>query len=377
MCSTSSRSARQRPHVRARGRHAAHARRGQQERDRRAAPRDRAPRVLARLGEDEALLHDRPADRERRRRARHRRDRRARAGKSASTADRPQAPRSRAACQHPRAQAAHAVSVVRDGHAPSVAAQASAAARRRRAALGVELKMHDVDGSVARRRFRARRSQRRRRARARVPRGARFDSWDEQLEARRVERGVRAKPASTRERFLGTIPTSARLPWDHIDVGLEDGFLAREYRKALKNRLSPPCGKAAGMFVHHTNVEEHEPTAQAGLLRLRRRLRHGRDARASAATSWSRCAPTSRASRPSTRGAVPPRRERRANRRKRAARAAGAHRSRRAAAPAPALRKARPRRVRLAPRPGAHAAAPVQAPVGAGVLLARLQLRSR
>src|SRR5690606_38243548 len=31
--------------------------------------------------------------------------------------------------------------------------------------------------------------------------------------------------------------------------------LAREYRKALKDRLSPPCGKVAGTFVHHTNVE--------------------------------------------------------------------------------------------------------------------------
>ncbi|HKU38875.1 MAG TPA: TIGR03936 family radical SAM-associated protein, partial [Polyangiales bacterium] len=35
------------------------------------------------------------------------------------------------------------------------------------------------------------------------------------------------------------------------------GFLAREYRKALRDRLSPPCGKAVGMFVHHTNLEDH------------------------------------------------------------------------------------------------------------------------
>lgn len=87
--------------------------------------------------------------------------------------------------------------------------------------------------------------------------GARFDSWDERLlpdvwadafEASGVDPAL----------FLGTIPLSARLPWDHIDVGLEEGFLAREYRKALANRLSPPCGKAAGMFVHHTNTAEAE-----------------------------------------------------------------------------------------------------------------------
>jgi hypothetical protein len=79
--------------------------------------------------------------------------------------------------------------------------------------------------------------------------------------------------------FLGTIPVHARLPWDHIDVGLEDGFLLREYRKALKNRLSPPCGKVAGAFVHHTNLKDaHADDAQARLLRLRRRVRHDADA---------------------------------------------------------------------------------------------------
>ena len=86
-------------------------------------------------------------------------------------------------------------------------------------------------------------------------RGARFDSWDEQvrLEAWReafVEQGLDP------ELWLGTIPVSARLPWDHLDVGLEEGFLAKEYRKALANRLSPPCGKVAGAFVHHTNLED-------------------------------------------------------------------------------------------------------------------------
>ena len=85
--------------------------------------------------------------------------------------------------------------------------------------------------------------------------GARFDSWDEKLrldiwEEAFVHFGI------DRARYLGTLPVTARLPWSHIDVGLEDGFLAREYRKALQNRLSPPCGKVAGAFVHHTNLED-------------------------------------------------------------------------------------------------------------------------
>jgi radical SAM-linked protein len=85
--------------------------------------------------------------------------------------------------------------------------------------------------------------------------GARFDSWEDQLQIKLWNEAMAAEgldPAT----YLGTIPVTARLPWDHIDVGLEDGFLAREYRKALKNRLSVPCGKVAGAFVHATNLED-------------------------------------------------------------------------------------------------------------------------
>ena len=88
-------------------------------------------------------------------------------------------------------------------------------------------------------------------------RGARFDSWDEHLD---LQHWTEALDESELDPswFLGTIPVSAPLPWSHIDVGLEQGFLAREYRKALRNRLSPPCGKTVGSFVHHTNVQAAE-----------------------------------------------------------------------------------------------------------------------
>ena len=87
--------------------------------------------------------------------------------------------------------------------------------------------------------------------------GARFDSWAEhfKLDVWRAALDAHGIDASI---FLGTIPVTARLPWDHIDVGLADGFLAKEYRKALRNRLSPPCGKTIGSFVHYTNVEAAE-----------------------------------------------------------------------------------------------------------------------
>jgi len=120
---------------------------------------------------------------------------------------------------------------------------------------GVELRVHDCDtswleavfargdrslGAVLERAYRA---------------GARFDSWEDQKKIGIWEGAFRAEGIDV-GRYLGTIPVSARLPWDHVDVGLEDGFLVREYRKALADRLSPPCGKAVGAFVHATNIRD-------------------------------------------------------------------------------------------------------------------------
>ncbi len=89
-------------------------------------------------------------------------------------------------------------------------------------------------------------------------RGARFDGWEEAFDEERWD-AVFADVGVDVAAYLGTRPVTARLPWDHIDVGLEDGFLLQEYRKALKSRSSPPCGKVAGMLVHHTNLADAEP----------------------------------------------------------------------------------------------------------------------
>lgn len=89
--------------------------------------------------------------------------------------------------------------------------------------------------------------------------GAKFDSWDEQLALEAWKTAIaefEAKYDLEHTLFLGTIPTDARLPWDHIDVGLEDKFLVREWKKATAGRLSPPCGKPVGAQVHHTNVAD-------------------------------------------------------------------------------------------------------------------------
>lgn len=85
--------------------------------------------------------------------------------------------------------------------------------------------------------------------------GCRFDGWDDQLNwdawlEALDETGIDP------QKYLGTIPVDGALPWDHIDVGLVDGFLASEWKRAIKGRLSPPCGKPKGMQVHHNNIEE-------------------------------------------------------------------------------------------------------------------------
>ena len=126
---------------------------------------------------------------------------------------------------------------------------------------------------VHRGRARARRSPARRRDRDRLARGRPVRRLGRGVRPRALERGARGSTASMSPRTSGTRPVTARLPWDHIDVGLEDGFLLGEYRKALKGRASPPCGKVAGMLIHHTNLADAEPDrTQARLLRLRRRV---------------------------------------------------------------------------------------------------------
>jgi radical SAM family uncharacterized protein/radical SAM-linked protein len=85
--------------------------------------------------------------------------------------------------------------------------------------------------------------------------GARFDSWDEQLRVDVWEDAFNGCGLDGAV-FLATLPVDSTLPWSHIDVGLEDGFLAREYRKAIANRLSPPCGKPLGAVVHASTLAE-------------------------------------------------------------------------------------------------------------------------
>jgi radical SAM-linked protein len=84
-------------------------------------------------------------------------------------------------------------------------------------------------------------------------RGARFDSWEDQLRLAEWQRALQQEGTDV-DALLGPLHVRGRLPWDHFDVGLEQGFLEREYRKAMAGRLSPPCGKVRGMLTHHTDA---------------------------------------------------------------------------------------------------------------------------
>jgi radical SAM family uncharacterized protein/radical SAM-linked protein len=99
--------------------------------------------------------------------------------------------------------------------------------------------------------------------------GCRFDSWDDALRVELWDRAIAETVERTGmdvARYMGTLPVSARLPWSHIDIGLEDDFLAKEYRKALKDRLSPPCGKPFKKLLHPSSVAAAEEAAAAKLI---------------------------------------------------------------------------------------------------------------
>ncbi len=93
--------------------------------------------------------------------------------------------------------------------------------------------------------------------------GARFDGWREGFSYPRWKQAF-ADADIDCGLYTGTFPLDIPLPWSHLDMGFEDGFLEGEYRRALKGRNSPPCGKPAGMQVHHSD----EKTAQADARRL-------------------------------------------------------------------------------------------------------------
>src|SRR5207302_11446089 len=93
----------------------------------------------------------------------------------------------------------------------------------------------------------------------------RFDGWDDVVRLDLWDAVIAASGIDP-ARYLGTIPVEARLPWSHIEIGLEPDFLLKEYRKALKDRLSPPCGKPFKRLLHPSSVADAEAAAASKLI---------------------------------------------------------------------------------------------------------------
>jgi radical SAM-linked protein len=154
-----------------------------------------------------------------------------------------------------------------DDEATTARKQALLAERAR--ALRVQLKMHEnqqshIEGIFARGDRRAGEL-----LEAAYRLGCRFDSWDDAVRFDLWEQAVANTSPVTGfdvSRPLGTLPVTARLPWSHIDIGLEPDFLAKEYRKALKDRLSPPCGKPYKKLLHPSSVAAAEAGAKDKLI---------------------------------------------------------------------------------------------------------------
>ncbi len=85
--------------------------------------------------------------------------------------------------------------------------------------------------------------------------GGRFDGWAEGFRFERWLDALEARGVDPND-MIRALPVGERLPWDHIDVGVDPAFLAREYRKAVAGRASPPCGKPAGAKVHPKTIAE-------------------------------------------------------------------------------------------------------------------------
>jgi radical SAM family uncharacterized protein/radical SAM-linked protein len=99
--------------------------------------------------------------------------------------------------------------------------------------------------------------------------GCRFDGWDDQLESAKWEQAIeeeKIKNGFNPSRYLAEIPIGAKLPWSHLDMGIEEKFLQNEYRKAEAIRTSPPCGKPAGVLLHPTSVEEADTAKKSKLV---------------------------------------------------------------------------------------------------------------
>jgi len=71
-------------------------------------------------------------------------------------------------------------------------------------------------------------------------RGARFDGWDDKLDAA-AWNGAFAAAGIDRREYLRPLPVDAPLPWDVVETGLRKSLLVRELEAALRGERTPGC----------------------------------------------------------------------------------------------------------------------------------------
>lgn len=75
--------------------------------------------------------------------------------------------------------------------------------------------------------------------------GARFDAWTEQFSLERWERAAESNGIDLRHIARTPFDLDMRLPWQHVSPGVSQGFLKREYRRALDGVTTPDCTRSS------------------------------------------------------------------------------------------------------------------------------------
>jgi radical SAM family uncharacterized protein/radical SAM-linked protein len=73
--------------------------------------------------------------------------------------------------------------------------------------------------------------------------GCRFDGWADRLDFDRWQAAFRETGVDP-ARYLGSFPRTARLPWSHLDVGVDPAFMQRERDRADQGAATEPCSPA-------------------------------------------------------------------------------------------------------------------------------------
>ena len=76
-------------------------------------------------------------------------------------------------------------------------------------------------------------------------RGARFDAWTEQFSLARWEEAAAACGIDLRAVAQTPFEFGWRLPWEHVSPGVSQGYLKREYRRALAAETTPDCTRTS------------------------------------------------------------------------------------------------------------------------------------